>query len=109
MELRDAFDATPDLMIVWVMAEAQINARTRAFVDELGLTKRVVFLSDPKSQLIRSLGILKPDPEPIEKGVPHPTTLVLDRSGIVRFVDVREDFHFWLAPEAMRDVIAKLP
>ena len=37
MELREAFESTPDLMIVWVMSEAQVNERTRIFVDELGL------------------------------------------------------------------------
>lgn len=108
MELREAFDATPDLMIVWVMSDTQINDRARAFIAELGLASRVLFLADPKSQLIRELGILNTDPEPIEMGVPHPTTVVLDRTGVVQFVDVREDFHFWLDPEAVRGVLARL-
>jgi len=95
-------------MIVWVMSEAQINERSRVFIDELGLAERILFLSDPKSQLIRDLGILKENPEAIEKGVPHPTTLLLDRSGIVQFVDVRENFHFWLDPAALSDVLARL-
>ncbi len=95
-------------MIVWVMSEAQINERSRVFIDELGLAKRILFLSDPKSQLIRDLGILKENPEAIEKGVPHPTTLLLDRSGIVQFVDVRENYHFWLDPAALSDVLARL-
>ncbi|MBJ18914.1 MAG: peroxiredoxin family protein [bacterium] len=108
MELREAFESTPDLMIVWVMSEAQVNERTRIFVDELGLAERVLFLSDPKSQLIRDLGILKENPENIEKGVPHPTTLVLDELGVVQFIDVRENFHFWLDPAAVTDVLARL-
>lgn len=108
MELRQAFETTPDLKIVWVMSDAQINARTRVFIDELGLAERILFLADPKSQLIRDLGILKPDPELIEKGVPHPTTLILDRRGRVQFVDVRENYHFWLDPKAMDDVLARL-
>ena len=108
MELREAFDATPDLRIVWVMSDVQVNERTRAFVDELGLTERILFLSDPKSQLIRSLGILKENPENIEKGVPHPTTLIVDERGIVQLVDVRENFHFWLDPAAVADTLARL-
>ncbi len=40
-----------------------------------GLADRILFLADPKSSLIRQLGILKEDPESIEVGVPHPTTL----------------------------------
>ena len=93
------FATADDVLIVWVMAEAQINERTRVFVDELRLADRVLFVSDPKSRLIRTLGILKEDPEPIEQGVPHPTTLLLDREGMIRFVDVRRDYHFWLDPK----------
>jgi peroxiredoxin len=108
VELREAFDATPDLKIVWVMSEAQINERTRVFIDELGLAQRILFLSDSKSRLISELGILKKNPENIEIGVPHPTTLVLDRMGTIQFVDVRENYHFWLDPKAMTEVIARL-
>jgi peroxiredoxin len=90
------------------MSDAQINDRSRIFIDELGLAGRILFLSDPKSQLIRDLGILKEDPESIEIGVPHPTTLVLDKAGVVQFVDVRENYHFWLDPAAMTDVLARL-
>lgn len=107
VELRRVFEDTPDLRIVWVMAESQINERSRLFIDELGLANRILFLADPKSELIRTLGILKQEPEAIEQGVPHPTTLLLDAEGIVRFVDVREDFHFWLDPEAVREALSR--
>ena len=40
MELRQAFEATPNLKIVWVMAASQINERSRVFIDELGLAVR---------------------------------------------------------------------
>ena len=87
------------------MSDAQINERSRIFIDELGLSSRILFLSDPRSELIRALGILQEDPEPVEKGVPYPTTLLLDAKGIIRFVDVRENYHFWLDPAAMREVL----
>jgi peroxiredoxin len=102
------FEATPDLRIIWVMSDAQINDRSRIFIDELGLADRILFLADPESQLIRDLGILKENPESIEIGVPHPTTLILDKEGVVQFVDVRENYHFWLDPAAMTDVLAFL-
>jgi peroxiredoxin len=108
VELREAFARTPDLRIVWVMSELQINDRARAFVDELGLADRVLFAADPKRRLIRWLGILKDDPEPVEKGVPHPTTLLLDRQGKIRFVDVRTDYHIWLDPRAIQAALADL-
>jgi peroxiredoxin len=108
VELREVFEAMPDLRIIWVMSDVQINERSRIFIDELGLADRILFLADPKSQLIRDLGILKEDPESIEIGVPHPTTLILDKEGVVQFVDVRENYHFWLDPAAMTDVLAFL-
>ena len=90
------------------MSAAQVSDRTRAFVEELGLGARILFLSDPRSRLIRALGILKQNPENIEKGVPHPTTLLVDETGIVRFVDVRENFHFWLDPSTLRGPLEAL-
>ena len=108
MELREAIEGLPDLKVVWVMSDAQINERTRVFIDEFGLTDRILFLADPRSQLIRDLGILKADPEPIEKGVPHPTTLLLDREGHIRFIDVRTDFHIWLDPAVLVEAVTAL-
>ena len=101
MELRRAFDTVPDLVILYVLAEAQINAKTRRFVEEGGLRQRVRFLSDPDSRLISALGLLLGNPEPIEAGVPHPATYLLDRAGRVRFADVREDYHIWLDPKVV--------
>ena len=56
--------------------------------------------------MIRTLGVLNPDAEPMEEGVPHPTTILLDREGIVRFVDVRRDYHSWLDPNRILSELA---
>lgn len=101
LELQRAFESVPDLEIVWVMAAEQCSERTRRLIDEYGLRERIYFLADPQSALIRQLGLLKPQPDVIEEGVPHPTTLLVDREGIVRFVDVREDYRFWLDPDVL--------
>lgn len=108
MELRRSFEEVEDLEIVWVMAERQINAKSLRFIDGLGLRRRVRFARDPDSIAIDTLGIRKPEPEPIEQGVPHPTTLLLDREGVVRFVDVRRNYHFWLAPERLHEALREL-
>ena len=96
MELRRSLADFEDLVVLYVMAGNQVNEKTRRFIDGMGLRDRVRFLADPDSATIDAYGLRKPDPEPIEAGVPHPATYVLDRRGIVRFVDVREDFHIWL-------------
>ena len=90
------------------MAADQINERSRAFVDESNLRDRILFAADHDSALIRELGILKEAPEPIEVGVPYPTTILVDREGRIQFVDVRRDFHIWLAPELIRDWLAHI-
>ena len=99
MELRDTFDATSDARIVWVMADNQLNDKTIRFIDGMGLRERIVFAVDPSSRAIDRLGLRKADAETIEAGVPHPTTYVLERQGVIRFADFRRDFHVWLDPE----------
>jgi len=109
VQLREALEAVPDLVILWVMAEGQMNERSRCFIDEGRLRGRIRFLADPGSDLIRRLGLLKEDPEAIEQGVPHPTTYLLDREGVVRFADVRRDFHVWLDARRLQREVSALP
>jgi len=59
--------------------------------------------------LIRELGLLKPEPDMMEEGVPHPTTVLVDREGVVRFIDVREDYHYWLDPGVLVAALDSLP
>ncbi len=108
MELRQAFEGVDDLVILYVLAENQINAKTRRFIDEGRLRERVRFLADRESRLIEALGLRKENPEPIEEGVAHPATYLLDRQGRVRFADVREDYHIWLDPKAVHEDLAQI-
>jgi peroxiredoxin len=99
----------PDLVVLYVLPDVQVNEKTLRFIDELGLRDRVRFAVDPGSRTIDRLGLLKADPEPMELGVPHPATYVLDREGRVRFVDVREDFHIWLDAETVVAALREIP
>jgi peroxiredoxin len=108
VELREAIWETPNLAILWVMADNQINERTRRFIDEAGLRDRVRFLADPGSATIDRLGLRRPNAEEMEAGVPHPATYLLDENGVIRFIDVREDFHLWLDPEMLVAALQKL-
>ncbi len=99
MELRWKLGEIEDLAILYVLPDNQVNAKTRRFIDGNALRERVHFLRDPESRAIDQLGLRLADPEPIEVGVPHPATYVLDREGLVRLVDVRKDYHIWLDPE----------
>ncbi len=109
MELRQALADEDDLVVVYVLASSQVNAKTLRFLDELGLRDRIRFARDEDSAAIDALGLRRPDPEAIEVGVPHPATYVLDRDGVVRFVDVREDFRIWVDPDEVLAAVSKLP
>ena len=101
MELRDALAEFPDLVVLYVMAANQINTKAQRFIDEAGLRDRVRFLSDPESLVIERLGLRRENPEPIEEGVAHPATYLLDEEGRVVLMDVRTDFHIWLDPQVV--------
>jgi peroxiredoxin len=108
VELRQRFESEPDLAILWVMADNQVNAKTLRFIDSLGLRERVHFAVDPGSAAIDRLGVRLEHAEPIEAGVPNPTTMLLDADGVVRFLDVRRDYHLWLDPDLAADALAAL-
>ena len=108
MELREALEGADDLVILYVMADNQINAKTLRFIDEGQLRERVYFISDPDGRLIADLGLAKEDPEPIEAGVAHPATYLIDRDGRVRFADVRRDYHIWIDPNAIAAALARI-
>jgi len=108
VELRQAFAKVDDLVILYVMAENQINAKTLRFIDEAQLRERIYFIADPESRVITDLGLLKQDPEPIEVGVAHPASYLIDRRGTIRFADVRSDFHIWLDPKTLGDALARI-
>ena len=108
MELRNAFEEVGDLVILYVVAENQMNPKTLRFVDGLGIRERVRFLVDPRSEAIDALGIRLEGGEEIEAGVPHPATYLIDREGIVRFVDERIDFQLWLDSTYVRESLAAL-
>lgn len=57
--------------------------------EEGGPTPEFTMLSDPGSRVINRYGLFNPD-EPRSRPVPHPTTLVIDKEGVVtwKFVEV---------------------
>ena len=54
-------------------------------------------LSDPKGAQGDKLGVMNPEyAQPSTKpdvfGLPHPTTIVIDQAGVIRFIETHEDF-----------------
>ena len=97
-----------DLVIVWIHPSDQFTGKALQFIDAYDLRDRVVFAQDPDSAAIDRLGIRRLNANPVEVGVPHPTTFLLDRQGVVRFIDVRENYRTWLAPEMVVQALARI-
>lgn len=76
---------------------AEDGERQRRMVDrvreEYGVDLRegVTLLSDPDHAVIDRYGILNADASP-DRPIPHPTTLVLDREGVVRWRFTEVDY-----------------
>ena len=45
---------------------------------------------------------------PEHEGIPHPATIVIDKEGTVRFVNVWEDYRQRTAPETILEELEKL-
>lgn len=69
----------------------------------LGLT--FTTLMDPVSETIKRYGILNPE----QGAIPHPTALVLDKEGVVRFLRVDEDYKKRPSNEELLDALRRLP
>ncbi|MEE9280656.1 MAG: redoxin domain-containing protein [Myxococcota bacterium] len=109
VELVQRLDGVEDLVILFVLPDNQLNEKTRLFIAGNWLSDRVTFLQDPFSASIDLLRLRRPDPELMETGVPHPATYVLDRQGVVRFVDIRADYQIWLDAQLILDALAEIP
>jgi peroxiredoxin len=108
VELRQQIQGVDDVVILYVLPDNQINDKTHFFIEGNRLTDRVIFLQDAFSSSIDRLGLRRPNREMMETGVPHPSTYVLDRKGVVRFVDIRQDFHIWLDHQLIFDALDQI-
>ncbi|MDQ3472109.1 MAG: peroxiredoxin family protein [Acidobacteriota bacterium] len=50
-------------------------------------------LSDEKGEVILQYGV-KNDWTPYKRGIPHPSIYIIERDGVVRFVEVRQNYFF---------------
>jgi peroxiredoxin len=89
------------------MSANQVNPKAERFVGERG-AHQFIFLKDPDHRVIDQFGIYNATPsEEIERGVPHPTTYVLDRDGVIVLKDTRRNYQQWLSSKVLRDAIEK--
>ena len=63
------------------------------------------FLLDPDATTIRQYGVFN---EESERGIPHPTALIIDKDGIVRFVRVDEDYKLRPSVEELIEALRRV-
>jgi peroxiredoxin len=72
-----------------------------------GVEPDFAFLSDPDHAVIARYGILNPNGG--DRGIPHPATYVIDRTGVVRWKDIETDYKIRPANEAIVTAVRALP
>ena len=87
MELQANLDAlgAPDT-VVWAISNDDTD-RLRDFVAAEGIEAPMIY--DPDAVTIKAYGVHN---EASERVIPHPTAVIVDREGIVRYVRVDEDY-----------------
>jgi peroxiredoxin len=70
-----------------------------------GIRADFTFLSDPGHRVIDRYGLLNPaDP----RGIPHPTTLVIDKAGVVRWKFVEINYRIRPTNQMILDALGKV-
>ena len=87
MDGRDLPDAR--IVAVSVDSAADIERMRQRIADERGSAPDYTILSDPGHRVIDRYGLLNPEDR---RGIPHPTTFVLDRDGVVRWKFVETNY-----------------
>ncbi|MGH9960815.1 MAG: redoxin domain-containing protein, partial [Pyrinomonadaceae bacterium] len=64
-------------------------------------------LSDEKGEVILQYGV-KNDWTPYKRGIPHPSIYIIDQAGIVRFVEVRQNYFFRVKMSAILDELKNI-
>ena len=92
-------------MAVSVDPADKIEQMRRRVAREHGDAPDYTFLSDPGHRVIDRYGLLNPDDR---RGIPHPTTFVLDTAGVVRWKFVETNYQVRPTNEMILNALADL-
>lgn len=110
-ELRHALDdelkLDTEMVVLSIDGDAE-NAQAFARISrDDGIEPDYTFLSDPESAVIGRYGVLNPDGG--RRGaIPHPATYVIDKAGIVQWLDVQTDYTIRPSNEQIRAAVRAL-
>ena len=95
---------TTEILAVSVDEKEMMQAMIDRIVAEGGEAPRYRLLADPGTRVINRYGLFNPD-DPRGRPVPHPTTIVIDMDGVVRWRMTEVDYR--IRPENA-DILAAL-
>ncbi len=75
--------------------------------EEDGMLIEFQLLADPDHAVIDRYGVFNPEATP-ERPIPHPTTLVIDKQGVVRWKFIETDFRIRPTNEDILAAVAAL-
>ena len=75
--------------------------------EEYGATVDFTLLADPDNAVIDRYGVFNPD-DSRRRAIPHPTTLVIDKEGVVRWKFIEIDFRIRPTNEDILTALAEL-
>ena len=90
--------------VLWAISNGDPDKLREMIADE-GL--EFPFILDPEALTIKEYGVFN-DADPRERVIPHPTALIVDKQGIVRYVRVDEDYRERPSVEEILEVLAGL-
>ncbi|MBI2401800.1 MAG: redoxin domain-containing protein [Gemmatimonadetes bacterium] len=95
-----------ELLAVSVDPKADLQKMVDRISKEDGKKPDFPFLSDPGHRVINRYGLLNPDDQ---RGIPHPTTYVIDRQGVVRWKFTEVNYKIRPTNETMLEALRALP
>ena len=88
--------------MLWTISNDDVDKLRQLRGDE-GL--EMPFLLDPDAGVIRQYGVYN---EESDQAIPHPTALIIDKQGVVRFVRVDENYRERPSVEELLQALAGL-
>lgn len=87
-------------------SKADLQKMVDRISKEDGVLPDYTFLSDPGHRVINRYGLLNPD-DP--RGIPHPTSYVIDRQGVVRWKFTEVNYQIRPTNAMILDALRALP
>ena len=97
---------TTELLAVSVDPKADLQKMVDRISKEDGKLPDFPFLSDPGHRVINRYGLLNPNDQ---RGIPHPTTYVIDRQGVVRWKFTEVNYKIRPTNEMILDALRAVP